>query len=89
MLIVGGTRFVGRGVAAAALANGHEVTLLHRGRTGTDLFPDAEHLLADRDQDLSALAERTFDATVDVCAYYPARSAPWRRPSTVEVDSTC
>jgi len=47
------------------------VTLLHRGNTGADLFPTAEHLLADRDVDLSGLQGRTFDATVDVCAYYP------------------
>lgn len=74
ILIIGGTRFVGRYVTEAALARGHEVTLLHRGRTGGDLFPDAEHLLADRNDDaalVAALDGRSFDATVDVCAYVP------------------
>lgn len=71
ILLVGGTQFVGRHIAAAALESGHRVTLLHRGRTGMDLFPAAEHLLADRDDDLSTLSGRSYDATVDVTAYYP------------------
>jgi len=71
VLVIGGTRFVGKHVVAAALARGHEVTLLHRGRSGAELFGEAEHLLADRDGDLSVLAGREFDATVDVCAYFP------------------
>jgi len=70
-LFIGGTQFVGRSMVEAALAAGHEVTLLHRGRTGSDLFPDATHLLTDRDGDLSELAGRRFDATFDVCAYVP------------------
>ena len=71
MLFIGGTRFVGRGMAQAALDAGHDVTVLHRGKTAADELSDAEHLLADRDQDLSVLADREFDATVDVCAYLP------------------
>lgn len=71
MLFVGGTRFVGRAMAEAAHAAGHEVTLLHRGTTSPDALSGAEHLLADRDGDLSVLAGRGFDATVDVCAYLP------------------
>ena len=73
ILIVGGTRFVGRHIAEAALAAGHEVTLLHRGRTGGDLFPDATHLLADRNGDLGVLAGGRWDATVDVSAYRPVQ----------------
>ncbi|MBI2898327.1 MAG: NAD-dependent epimerase/dehydratase family protein [Deltaproteobacteria bacterium] len=73
VLVIGGTRFVGRHIVEAALASGHEVTLLHRGRTGADLFPRARHLHADRDVDLSVLSEGEWDATVDVCAYWPAQ----------------
>lgn len=69
LLVIGGTRFVGRHVVEAALRRGHEVTLLHR--TPTELFPGAEHVLADRDGDLSALDGREFDATADMCAYFP------------------
>jgi 2'-hydroxyisoflavone reductase len=71
ILMVGGTRFIGKHVVEQALAAGHEVTLFHRGRTGADLFPDVEHRTGDRDSDLSALADGEWDATVDTCAYVP------------------
>jgi len=73
ILFIGGTKFVGRAMAETALDRGHEVTLLHRGRTQPSgkAFEAAEHLQADRDGDLSVLAGREFDATIDVCAYVP------------------
>jgi 2'-hydroxyisoflavone reductase len=71
ILVVGGTRFVGKHVVEQALARGHEVTLFHRGHTGMDLFADLEHRFGDRNTDLSALAEGEWDATVDTCAYVP------------------
>lgn len=70
ILVVGGTRFVGRHVVARAIERGHSVTVLHRG-TGCGAAPGAEHLHADRDGDLGCLAGRQWDATVDVCAYWP------------------
>lgn len=73
LLVVGGTRFLGRHLAAQALAAGHEVTLLHRGRSGPGLFPQARHLIADRDSeaDLAVLDGGTWDAVIDTCAYVP------------------
>jgi nucleoside-diphosphate-sugar epimerase len=71
ILIIGGTRFVGHAMADAALAAGHDVTLLHRNPT--DELPGATHLLADRDGDLSVLAGHSWDATIDVCAYVPSQ----------------
>jgi 2'-hydroxyisoflavone reductase len=71
ILLIGGTRFIGRHVVEAALAAGHEVTIFHRGKTGADLFPDVEHRIGDRNSDLSALAEGHWDATVDTCAFVP------------------
>jgi 2'-hydroxyisoflavone reductase len=71
VLVVGGTRFVGRHFVDAAVRRGHQVTLLHRGTSGPDLFPEAGHVLTDRNGDLSMLAGRSFDATVDVSAYFP------------------
>jgi 2'-hydroxyisoflavone reductase len=71
ILIVGGTAFVGRHIAQAALDDGHDVTLFHRGKTGEGLFKEATHLLGDRDDDLSGLAGRSFDATIDTCGYFP------------------
>ena len=71
LLVIGGTRFVGRHLVEAALAAGHDVTLVHRSNTA--LFPSARHLLADRNRDLSALSDGEWDATVDMCAYLPAQ----------------
>jgi 2'-hydroxyisoflavone reductase len=71
ILVIGGTRFVGKHFVEQAVARGHEVTVFHRGRTGTDLFPDLDHRMGDRDTDLSTLAEGEWDATVDTCAYLP------------------
>ena len=71
LLVIGGTRFIGRHLVEAALADGHEVTLVHR--SATDLFPTARHLLVDRNGDLSALADGEWDATLDMCAYLPGQ----------------
>ena len=72
LLVLGGTVFLGRHVAAAALGRGHEVTLFHRGRHGAELFPEAEHVLGDRGGDLAALGGRTWDAAIDTSGYEPA-----------------
>jgi 2'-hydroxyisoflavone reductase len=53
------------------IAAGHEVTLFNRGRTNPGLFPEAEHLVGDRDTDLAALEGRSFDAVIDPSAYFP------------------
>jgi 2'-hydroxyisoflavone reductase len=71
ILVLGGTRFLGRHVVEDALARGHDVTLFNRGRTLPELFPEAERLRGDRDGDLRALVGRTFDAVVDTSGYVP------------------
>jgi 2'-hydroxyisoflavone reductase len=71
ILMIGGTRFVGRHIVDAALAAGHEVTVFHRGQTGPDLFPQTDRRIGDRNGDLAELAEGGWDATVDTCAYVP------------------
>jgi 2'-hydroxyisoflavone reductase len=71
ILVIGGTRFVGKHFVEQAVARGHDVTLFHRGRTGMDLFPELDHRIGDRDTDLSTLTEGEWDATVDTCAYLP------------------
>lgn len=71
LLILGGTRFVGRHITGAALAAGHRVTLFNRGTTNPDLFPEAEKLQGDRGGDLSALEGRRWDAVIDVNGYLP------------------
>jgi len=71
LLVIGGTRFVGRHLVEAALKEGMEVTLFHRGASGCDLFPEAEHLHGDRDGGLEPLRGRHWDAAVDTCGYVP------------------
>ncbi len=71
ILVIGGTRFVGRHFVAAALERGHQMTLFNRGQSNDDLFPNVEHLHGDRDGNLDALADGQWDAVVDTCGYVP------------------
>ncbi len=71
LLLLGGTKFLGKHIAAAALGAGHDVTLFTRGETNPALFPDAEHLRGDRDGDLAALERREWDVAVDTSGYVP------------------
>ena len=71
LLIIGGTRFVGRHLVEEALQRGYEVTLFNRGQTNPDLFPQVENLVGDRDGGLEVLAGRSWDAVIDTCGYVP------------------
>jgi 2'-hydroxyisoflavone reductase len=71
LLILGGTRFLGRHLVEAALRDDHRVTLFNRGLSGPDLFPEVETITGDRDGDLSALQGRRWDAVIDTCGYVP------------------
>lgn len=70
--MLGGTRFVGRHIAEAALEREHRLTLFNRGVSGPELFPGAESRRGDRGGDHSALAGGSWDAVVDVSAYRAA-----------------
>jgi 2'-hydroxyisoflavone reductase len=72
LLVLGGTKFLGRAAVEAALARGHWVTLFNRGETNPGLFPEAEKLRGDRTADLSALEGREWDAVLDPSGYIPA-----------------
>lgn len=54
-----------------ALAAGHDVTTFTRGQTNPGLFPEAEHLVGNRDGDLEALRGRTWDGVVDASGFVP------------------
>lgn len=71
LLILGGTVFLGKHLALAAIHHGHELTLFNRGQSNPDIFPDVERLHGDRDGGLQALAGRTWDAVLDVSGYLP------------------
>jgi 2'-hydroxyisoflavone reductase len=86
LLVLGGTRFLGRAIVDAALERGHEVTLFNRGTTNPGLFgSEVEKIRGDRTEDLSGLHGHSWDAVVDVAGYYPAdvaRSVEAVRAST-------
>ena len=71
ILIIGGTRFLGRHLVEAALARSHEVTLFNRGKSNPDLFPQLETILGDREHDVNKLGGRLWDAVIDVAGYLP------------------
>lgn len=72
LLVLGGTRFLGRAVVAEALAQGVAVTTFTRGVSGSPP-PDVEALHGDRTDpdDLAVLRGRTWDAVVDTSGYVP------------------
>lgn len=71
ILVLGGTKFVGRHIVDALLSEGHDVTLFSRGQTGAELFPDLPKISGDRLSDVSGLKGTRWDAVVDVSAYVP------------------
>jgi 2'-hydroxyisoflavone reductase len=72
LLVLGGTKFLGRALVETALVGGHELTLFNRGETNPGLFPEVEKLRGDRKSDLSALEGRSWDAVIDPSGYVPA-----------------
>jgi 2'-hydroxyisoflavone reductase len=71
ILIIGGTRFLGRHLVNSALARGHQVTLFNRGKSNPGGFPDLETILGDREHDLAQLSTRRFETVIDTCGYFP------------------
>lgn len=69
ILILGGTSFLGPHQISYALDRGHSVTTFTRGKTipkiHTELFSKVEQLIGDRENDLEALKNRTWDAVID------------------------
>ena len=96
MLVLGGTVFLGRAIAACARAAGHDVTCAARGVSGT--VPEGVRLVrVDRDASdgLATLGPDRFDAVVDVSrhpgqvrralATLRGRAGHWTFVSTVSV----
>ena len=76
LLVLGGTKFLGRAIVDAALERGHAVTLFNRGRQDPSAYPALEQVRGDRtlggaDGGFAPLAGRTFDAVVDTACYLP------------------
>jgi 2'-hydroxyisoflavone reductase len=71
ILILGGTRFLGHHLVAAALASDHEVTLFNRGNHADDLTASVETIQGDRHHDLNTLKGRRWDSVIDTCGMLP------------------
>jgi len=76
ILIIGGTRFLGKYITEALIKSNQDVTLLNRGtaRNSFPYFEDVEWLVCDRhnvDKFKSLFKDRKFDIIIDTCAYMP------------------
>jgi len=76
LLVLGGTRFLGRHLVDAAIAAGHDVTVFTRGVTPPPWTnAPVAHLVGDRDprkgQGLTALDAGEWDAAIDLSGYVP------------------
>ena len=71
LLILGGSVFVGHHIVRAAVASGHSVTMVTRGRHLAGVVKGVDHVIRDRRGDLSDLAQRRWDAVIDTCGYRP------------------
>lgn len=72
VLILGGSRFMGRHIAQQVLAAGGRASVLNRGTA--DPVPGVEELIGDRSKPtgLDTVRHREFDAVVDLSAYESA-----------------
>ena len=71
LLILGGTRFLGRHLVATAQARGHEVTLFNRGNYASEGLGAVEVIKGDRHSELHKLKGRSWDAVVDTSGHLP------------------
>ncbi len=73
VLVLGGSRFIGRSLVEASLGRGDDVTGVNRGVSSPHLWP-ARHLLVDRTGARgleAALADQEWDVVVDTWAGAP------------------
>jgi 2'-hydroxyisoflavone reductase len=89
ILILGGTSFLGPHQIAYALERGHSITTFTRGKTKPTvhkaLFDKVEQLVGDRNDDLTALENRKWDAVID----NSGRKADWTKKSASLLKENC
>jgi 2'-hydroxyisoflavone reductase len=71
ILVLGGTKFLGRHIVERLAERGHAVVAFHRGKTMCELPPGVDERFGNRDDDLSAVENERWDAIVDVAASQP------------------
>ncbi|CCH35472.1 NAD-dependent epimerase/dehydratase family protein [Actinosynnema sp. NPDC047251] len=82
ILVLGGTVFLGKAIAAEAVRRGHDVVCAARGEGGP--VPEgATHVPVDRNEGLGPLVGQSFDAVVDVATM----SVSWVRDALRSLDA--
>lgn len=71
ILVLGGSRFLGRTFVEVAQSQNHEVTIFNRGNQNEG-FKDVEIISGDRLGDLNELNNRYWDAVLDTSGFIPS-----------------
>ncbi|MBU1106723.1 MAG: NAD-dependent epimerase/dehydratase family protein [Candidatus Riflebacteria bacterium] len=72
ILLIGGTRFVGRHLVDEIVSRGHHhLTLFNRGTN--NIFPQLKTIIGDRNNqnDIEKIMHENWDVIIDTCAYFP------------------
>ncbi len=89
ILILGGSSFLGPHQIAYALGRGHEITTFTRGKTKPTihqkLFEQVEQLIGDRNDNLTALENRKWDAVIDNSGH----KVEWTRQTAELLKDNC
>lgn len=89
ILILGGTSFLGPHQIKYALERGHKVSIFTRGKTKPNVnravFDKVEHLVGDRENNLSALENRKWDVVID----NSGRKATWTKATANLLKENC
>jgi len=73
VLILGGTKFVGRQLVEDLLVDkSNEIYLFNRGETNPDIFPGVKKIIGDREtEDINQIKNHAWDFVVDFSSFYP------------------
>ena len=89
ILILGGTSFLGPHQIKYALERGHSVSIFTRGKTkpnvNTEVFDKVEQLVGDRENDLKALENRSWDVVID----NSGRNVKWTKDTAQLLKDSC
>jgi len=89
ILILGGTSFLGPHQIKYALERGHKVSIFTRGKTipnvNTNDFGEVEHLVGDRENNLTALENRKWNVVID----NSGRNVEWTRKTAQLLKDSC
>lgn len=71
ILVLGGTRFIGRSFIEQSVLDGHSVTMFNRGITNNVSINNVQFIQGDRNKGFSLNSEKTFDVVLDFSGYIP------------------